>query len=435
VATPDTIWSKGELVGGTYRIESLIGIGGMGHVYEAFDTVLFRRVAVKALLPKFDPAFLIQEARSLAQFNHSTVVAVHALGVHDGIHYMVMERLRGVSLYRHLARRSGADRLLLPEVLDIAIGLVDGLTLIHREGLIHRDLKPANIMLALGHRVVLMDFGLVVTVQEAMEDPQFCGTPQYIAPEIIAPPPKPVDRRLSDLYAFGVMLFEMLAGRHPFNVTGDDKMLAAHQHSPVPRVSSFRPNVPAALDELVAALMAKSPDERPQSADTVAWTLRQIRDQGAVTSDTGMSVLIVDDEVEAALLVERYVRQALPSAALQLAHTGEAALTAARAKPPDLILLDLALPDLNGSELAMLLRASPVFDNSRIAVLSGRATDEDRDLLRKLGINDFIPKGPETRRHILDLIRNMLRGNPRRSWSGAALLPTIDGKPTPKLTY
>jgi CheY-like chemotaxis protein len=212
-------------------------------------------------------------------------------------------------------------------------------------------------------------------------------------------------------------------------------MLAAHQHSPVPRVSSFRPNVPAALDELVAALMAKSPDERPQSADTVAWTLRQIRDQGAVTSDTGMSVLIVDDEVEAALLVERYVRQALPSAALQLAHTGEAALTAARAKPPDLILLDLALPDLNGSELAMLLRASPVFDNSRIAVLSGRATDEDRDLLRKLGINDFIPKGPETRRHILDLIRNMLRGNPRRSWSGAALLPTIDGKPTPKLTY
>jgi CheY-like chemotaxis protein len=346
---------------------------------------------------------------------------------------MVMERLRGVSLYRHLARRTGADRLLLEEVLDIAIGLVDGLTLIHREGLIHRDLKPANIMIALGHRTVLMDFGLVVTVQEALADPQFCGTPQYIAPEIISPPPKPVDRRVSDLYAFGIMLFEMLAGRHPYAVQGDDKMLQAHLHAPVPRVSEFRHNVPPALDDLVGTLIAKAPEDRPQNADTVAWTLRQIRDQGVVAADAPMSVLIVEDETEAAMLVERYVRQALPTAEVHLAHTGDAALGVARAKVPDLILLDLAMPDTNGTEVAMLLRASPMFDRTRIAILSGRATDEDRELLRKLGISDFIPKGPETRRHLLDLVRTILRTQPRRSWSGAALLPSIDGKATPKL--
>jgi serine/threonine-protein kinase len=155
------IFATGELLDGIYEIMLLLGRGGMGQVFEAHDHLLNRRVAIKAAWPNPLSPPLRNEARALAAFQHPSLVSVHTLGEHRGIDYLVMERVYGVSLTQHAATRWGSGERFSPaEVVQILLPASEGLSVVHRAGLVHRDIKPDNIMLTPAHRVVLMDFAV-----------------------------------------------------------------------------------------------------------------------------------------------------------------------------------------------------------------------------------------------------------------------------------
>jgi serine/threonine protein kinase len=421
VAEFKPLFRNGELISGTFEVRSLLGIGGMGQVYEAHDTVLGRSVAIKASLPTLNSVFLRDEARALATFSHPAVVTIYTIGAHKGIDYIVMERLYGTSLAVHLARRAKHERLMFEEVIDLSIALADGLALLHRAALAHRDLKPSNIMLAPGNRVVLMDFGLVLPEADTTASSEPCGTPQYMAPETVARTTQAGDRRLVDLYALGVIIYEMLTGSVPFGSDDPDIVMQRQLRDPVPTVSAVRSDVPGQLNELVAALMAKAPAERPQTAEAVAWSLRQVQMRAQTRTDAPLSVLIVDDDIHAVRLLDLYVRAAAPSAFIRTAASGEEGLALARESVPDLMLLDLQMPGMNGLELAMYLRATHLFDRCRIVALSGRAHEHDIRLLRELGITEFIPKTAQTRQLLGGVVQDVIRQRARSSWSGKAV--------------
>jgi serine/threonine protein kinase len=261
-----------------HRILSLIGEGGMGQVFCAEETSLVgRRVALKVIRPRYaaDPHFrdrFLREMRTLASLTHQHVVPVYQADEDNNTLFFTMELLTGASLWDVLKHSSG----FLPDagsVVRIAADLADGLEAIHNAGVIHRDLKPSNVFLRtpaasdkdadearLRGWVLLLDFGLASTEEtERLTQPgDRPGTPGYVAPE--APP----FGRRTDLYALGVMLYQMLCGEVP----SPDQKLAGH--------ASLPSTVPAALVALTERLIASDPNQRPGSAGEVARQLREI---------------------------------------------------------------------------------------------------------------------------------------------------------------
>jgi serine/threonine-protein kinase len=258
----------GELVGGHYIVRRLLGRGGMSFVYEAEDTLLRRRVALKVVDDDGDGGdLLLVEARALAAFRHAGLPAIHGVHAHRGRSFLVLERLYGVTLEQRLL---GHRAIPVDEGLAILIAVADILAMIHASGVVHRDLKPANVMLCADERVVLLDFGIMLPQVSGTEVAR-CGTPRYLAPEVILGMTDPRRVHLIDVYALGVIAFEILTGRPPFDAPGIVALLEQHVMTPVPRVDEL----PEALGELVHAMLAKDPVHRP-TAEAVAWELRSI---------------------------------------------------------------------------------------------------------------------------------------------------------------
>jgi hypothetical protein len=267
----------GRVLAGRYRLLARLGRGGFGEVWRANDAVLGREVAVKTLaLPLADPSVeqrFEREARALARLDHLNVVAVYDSGVDLGTGYLVMQLLPGPSLAALLAEQGP---LPLAQALGYAQGAAAGLAAAHGAGLVHRDVSPANLILDRGGTVKLVDFG-VARLTDASPTLTATGTvfatPGYVSPEQAAG--RPADAR-SDLYALGCVLYALLAGEAPF--TAEHPLGVVHQHlsSPPPRLGGRRADVPAELDDLLASLLAKDPDERPASAERVRRRLAEI---------------------------------------------------------------------------------------------------------------------------------------------------------------
>jgi eukaryotic-like serine/threonine-protein kinase len=318
---------------GPYRIERALGRGGMGAVYLARDTVLRRSVALKVIAPELlgsRPAIerFLQEARATARLNHPNIVTIHAVGTHEGAPYLALEYVEGESLRQRLR----AGRLPLDEALRIALGMADALCEAHGHGILHRDLKPENAMLPPGGRLRIVDFGLAEVAPPPTSSPapdlgafdevdagerlarSIGGTPPYMAPEQwrceeCTP--------ATDLWAFGVVLFEMCSGRLPFDgeapapqtsqgldagATREEAGRAravteAMDEAPghelyrlqiavcgdqrAPSVGAFV-EVPEALQALVARCLEKEPGARPTAAEA-ATALRALLDGGATS--------------------------------------------------------------------------------------------------------------------------------------------------------
>jgi serine/threonine-protein kinase len=262
--------SRGTLVG-RYVVLDVLGEGGMGVVYSAFDPELDRKVAIKLLQTQAgasggasggDRAWLVREAQALARLSHPNVVAVYELGSHDGQVFVAMELVDGVTLDAHLRGRARAWR----EILALFVAAGRGLAAVHAEGLVHRDVKPGNILLESGiERVKITDFGLARVVADARSTPDgvWVGTPQYMSPEQFST--TDVDAR-ADLFSLGSMLYKLSTGRTPFK--GDDVTDLALQirTSQPPPLRSLRPDAPAWLADLINKLHAKKPGARYQSA-------------------------------------------------------------------------------------------------------------------------------------------------------------------------
>ena len=277
----DTTLSRpnaGQLLDGRYRVGSWIARGGMAAVYLGIDTKLDRTVALKIAHPELagDPEFVQRftgEARSAARLSSPYVVAVYDQGSDGDLLYLVMEYVPGHTL-RELLRERG--RLGPREALDIFTGVLGGLAAAHRVGIIHRDVKPENVLLGEGNTVKVADFGLARAASGGghTRTGMIIGTAAYLAPEQVS---RSASDARTDVYASGVMLFEMLTGVQPH--TGETPLAVAHKHvsDVVPAPSSLVPGLPPALDALVALATSRDPDLRPADAGQFLTAVNDVR--------------------------------------------------------------------------------------------------------------------------------------------------------------
>ena len=256
---------------GRYEIRSEIGRGGMGMVFQGFDTLLQRVVAVKVLPPQFafDDDFVRRfhrEAVMSAQLHHSNVVTIHDVGEHDGYHYIVMEFLEGQTLDQWLKDNGTMP---LPQAVQVLRQVASALDFAHSRGMIHRDIKPSNIMLASDGHATLMDFGLVRAAEGAMltRTGMVVGTPEYMAPEQATG--AEIDGR-TDVYALGVVLYRMLSGHLPFTRSTPYAVTYAHIHEAPPPLRQLRADLPARMEAILLKAMAKEPAARYARASQMA---------------------------------------------------------------------------------------------------------------------------------------------------------------------
>jgi eukaryotic-like serine/threonine-protein kinase len=260
--------------GGRYRLVRRIATGGMGEVWQADDTVLGRRVALKMLVEELaadDRATrrFVREARATARLAHPNVARVYDFGRGGGPPFLVMELLEGETL----AARLASGPLPPAEAARVAAAVADALEAAHERGIVHRDVKPSNVVLTPGGEVKVLDFGIAAAADEthSTTGSGLYATVAYVSPERVAGEPA---TPASDVYSLGAVLYELLCGRPPFPGSSPALVARAHLHDqPVP-VRQLAPWVPARLAEACEAAMAKDPARRPSSAASLAIRLR-----------------------------------------------------------------------------------------------------------------------------------------------------------------
>jgi serine/threonine protein kinase len=276
----------GRTLNGRYQIADLLGQGGMSAVYRATDPNLSRVVAVKIIHPHLSnsPDFVRRfeaEAAAVARLRHNNIIQVYDFN-HDGsTYYIVFEFVPGETLQAWLRRLNAENRKLpVEESVRIAAAVADALEFAHQQELIHRDVKPANVMINMRGEPILMDFGIakIVGGTQHTATGAVIGTARYMSPEQIKG--ERVDTR-TDIYSLGVMLFEMLSGRAPYESDSAMTMMMMHVQDPVPNVLNVRPDVPPALAQILHRALAKEPQNRYATAAEMAAALRSVVDSPA----------------------------------------------------------------------------------------------------------------------------------------------------------
>jgi serine/threonine protein kinase len=261
---------------GKYLVVRLIGEGGMGRVYEATDPIINRHVAIKTIsghliqTPEARGRF-VREAQAAGQLSHPNLITIHDIAEHDGAPFIVMEYLDGEELTAIIAKRRTALDVKLRMMIDVC----EGLAYAHVKGLVHRDIKPANIFVTKQHHVKILDFGLARGLESDLtRTGNVVGTPSYMAPEQIRG--EPIDQR-ADIFAAGVVLYELLSGRKPFS--GESTAATIYQvleHQPQ-RVDQLDPTLPGDLAKIVHRAIEKSPADRYQRIEEMAADLERIK--------------------------------------------------------------------------------------------------------------------------------------------------------------
>lgn len=278
---------------GPYQVIALLGKGGMGQVYRARDPRLGRDVAIKVLSATLSeaPGYLERfrrEARAIAQLNHPNIVSIYDYGEQGNTTYLVMPLIQGGTLRDVLAQRG---MLPLGEAVPLLEQIGGALHYAHERGLVHRDVKPANILVGPDGRALLSDFGIVRVVQG--EDTNstlthtgaFVGSPEYAAPEMVLG--QAIDRRV-DVYALGMMLFQMLTGRTAFSAATPVQLLMMQAQAQPPSPRSLNPAIPPAVEAVILKALAKSPDQRYRSAAEFVAALRAAAGMQAAGVTTGL---------------------------------------------------------------------------------------------------------------------------------------------------
>ena len=357
----------------------------MGVVYLAEDMKLGRKVAIKVLSHEFTTNKdrlhrFEQEASAASNLNHPNILTIHEVGIDDGRHYIATEYIDGVTLRRKIA----GTPLETPVVLDIAVQVASALEEAHGAGIVHRDIKPDNIMIRRNGYVKVLDFGLAKlteTIQRSSSDAEastrvlvqtdagvVMGTSHYMSPEQARG--KPVDTR-SDIWSLGVVIYEMVAGRTPFEgETSTDVIVAITQKEPPP-LARFAPNLPAELDWIVMKALRKDRDERYQTIKELLTDLRRLKQRLEFEVELERSAAPASftrpgiSELEAAATM---IQQAVPTAAKTVSHVSSAEYIANGIKRHKLATAALAL-------LLVALTASAVYlYKSKATPLTARDT-------------------------------------------------------------
>jgi len=278
---------------GHYKIQSLLGAGGMGEVYRARDTRLDRDVAVKILPEELaeNPEALRRferEAKAVAALSHPNILAIHDFGTEQSLSYAVMELLEGETLRARLTRSALGWR----EAVEVGIPIAEGLAAAHARGIIHRDLKPENIFLTRDGQVKILDFGIARVKQAVSPDSEtvtstatkpgtVMGTIGYMSPEQVR---GEVADAPSDIFSFGSVLYEMVAGRRPFAGATATEMMAAILRDDPPALTVSGQAAPAELERVIRHCLGKRPEERYQSARDLAFDLKATLSGGSITA-------------------------------------------------------------------------------------------------------------------------------------------------------
>ena len=319
----------GQILGGRYRVDEMVGQGGMSAVYKAYDPNLKRAVAIKTIHSHLaaDPRFLVrfeEEATAVAQLRHPNIAQVFDY-THDGdLYYMVQEFVVGETLQDHLRRLNKAGkRMPLPEVIGITLNTAEAAGYAHRRGMIHRDIKPANIMLDVHGQAILMDFGIVkmTGAERHTASGAVLGTALYMPPEVIQ---GEVPDGRSDLYSLGVTLFEMVSGRPPFEADSTMALMMMHVRNAPPDLHILRPGVPEPLIAVIGKALAKNRDERYSSMADLAAALKQAQALAEAPEMAGATALEMPQVP---------VAHAVPGGALPAAGAGTRPAASAGALP------------------------------------------------------------------------------------------------------
>ncbi|HKI53734.1 MAG TPA: serine/threonine-protein kinase, partial [Anaerolineales bacterium] len=265
----------GRSLGGRYKIEALLGSGGMSAVYKATDPKLKRTVAIKLIHPHLsnDEDFICRfqtEAAAIAAFRHPNIVQICDFDYDGENYYMVMEYIPGGSLQDLLIRlKNENENMPFEQAVNTIIGICDALTYAHKQGAIHRDIKPANIMFTSEEQPVLMDFGLVKILNATTHTGTgaIVGTARYMSPEIIND--EPPDER-SDIYSLGITFYEILSSAPPFNAKSVLTLITMHLNDPVPDLRDLRPDISPRLISIINKALEKDRNNRYGSAEEMA---------------------------------------------------------------------------------------------------------------------------------------------------------------------
>lgn len=276
---PTTSPDIGLVLDARYRIDALIARGGMATVYRGFDERLQRPVALKIMHPHLaeNPEFISRfgrEARSAARLTHPHVVSLYDQGEDQGRVYLAMQLVEGDTLRDEL-RREGP--LTLKRALRVGRDVLSALDAAHRSGIIHRDIKPENVLVNTEHDILVADFGLARAMGSATTSATgtMLGTVAYVSPEVVT---RGTSDARSDLYSWGIMMFEMLTGRTPFQGDSAVHIAYRHAHEDIPAPSQFFPELPSSIDALVTWASARLPASRPARAHEVLLALDEALD-------------------------------------------------------------------------------------------------------------------------------------------------------------
>lgn len=376
---------------GPYRVTGSIGQGGMGAVYKAYDTRLERFVALKRMhrTEERDQARLRREARAIAQLSHPNIVQVFDLRQHGEDDWIVMELVGGMSL-RAMVQRQPLD---METLIRVGLDVTRGLAAAHARGIVHSDLKTDNVIVTSTGRAKILDFGLAqlgpgTKVAGSMSG-RIQGTPRSMSPE------QAFGERStfrSDLFSLGVLLYECVLGRSPFEGHGKGllkTLTAVCTHEPTP-LAEICDQVPQELSLLVSKLLQKDPKLRPEGAEEVLVDLKRI--ESRPSSDT-VKVLFVDDEPDIQPLIRQWFDHKIRAGRLQLSFAGDgvAALEALRTDPSiQMVFTDLNMPNMNGLTLIRELKAleRPIVS----VVLSAYGDISNIRAAMHLGAFDFLTK-------------------------------------------
>ena len=252
-----------DKIANRYTVESLIGQGGMADVYVAFDEILKRKVAVKILRTKMadDPLVLVRftrEASAASRLSHPNVVDIYDVGEHNGLHYIVMEYIKGHTLKQMLAHRGALG---LRETLSIMKQLASGVSAAHENGIIHRDIKPQNILMKADGTAKITDFGIAVAngAVSLTHHNAVMGSAHYLAPESAQ---GRTPNAQVDIYSLGIVFYELLSGEVPFTGTTPAEIALKHMQHPMPSIRRLNPDIPQSVENIIIRATAKDPAER-----------------------------------------------------------------------------------------------------------------------------------------------------------------------------
>ncbi|MFK8003164.1 MAG: protein kinase [Polyangiales bacterium] len=385
--------SNPPMIDGAYQVQRIIGEGGMGVVLLAHDHRLKRDVAIKLVAkgllgrPLIRERF-VAEAQAMARVRHENVVQIFARGEHETIPYFVMEYVPGTNLADWMDQRREGEAS-----IDIVLGIIEqvgrGLDAIHKTGAVHADVKPGNVLIGHSHRIALADFGLVRRLGTADETGLIVGTPSYLPPEFMSN--EVIDGR-ADVYSLGVMTYEMLTGRLPYDIETLDEYKAEHRSgSTALPPSTYRPDLSAAFDEAILLAISRNPEERQATAGEFAYELMNAREELRL-SMPGYRIVIADDDEAFRCIAKAILEYAFPGGETVVVGDGESALRELDLVKSDLAVIDLDMPGLNGVELTAAIRAKSEHGKLRILVVTAAGGATDWRLLQSLGADGFLVK-------------------------------------------